>query len=364
MVESLRDSRIIYVNPGKRLSMSENWEFALSSVTGDYVTYLGDDDGFINGAIGDLAELIQRTGTPAISWRWASYFWPDCIDENTRNLLLIPLETRIEQRSAGECLKKALEFKLPYHELPFLYKGLISTEVVRSIQGRSGGRFFHSCTPDLYSAVVIAASVQTYHYSKFPFSINGVSSHSNGAAQFHSGDPSGAAAAFNSEGNLPFHPKLVLAPSHPILLAECFMQAMDHVAGFDAPPVDLRMMLAAARRELERAPEARIEKVREAAMGIGRRNGLEEETRKIFTGLEGVRVRHDIKVGMLPGVNLYRKQIIIDGAAVGITNIQSAAVLTRLVLQRRKAHLAWSYPAAIRTTLLMLRGLIRRKFSH
>jgi hypothetical protein len=51
VVASFKDPRIRYVNTGKHLSMSHNWEFALSHVEKGYVTFVGDDDGLLPGAI-------------------------------------------------------------------------------------------------------------------------------------------------------------------------------------------------------------------------------------------------------------------------------------------------------------------------
>jgi glycosyltransferase involved in cell wall biosynthesis len=45
VVRSFTDRRVKYINTGKRLSMSENWDFALSHATGDWISVLGDDDG-------------------------------------------------------------------------------------------------------------------------------------------------------------------------------------------------------------------------------------------------------------------------------------------------------------------------------
>ena len=61
VVEQAKDSRIRYLNTGKRLSMSHNWEFALSHVQDGWVTFIGDDDGLLPRAISRIAEIIQQT---------------------------------------------------------------------------------------------------------------------------------------------------------------------------------------------------------------------------------------------------------------------------------------------------------------
>src|ERR1700704_4895381 len=90
VVAAFRDSRMRYINTERRLSMSHNWEFALNHVRSDYVTYVGDDDALLPGALPALASIIQDTNTSAITWKWASYFWPDSLQTMSRNLLFVP----------------------------------------------------------------------------------------------------------------------------------------------------------------------------------------------------------------------------------------------------------------------------------
>jgi glycosyltransferase involved in cell wall biosynthesis len=185
VVNSFKDNRIRYINTGKRLSMSHNWEFALSHVQGDYVTFVGDDDGLLPGALASLAEIIHMTGAKAITWKWASYFWPSCILEASRGLLIIPLSGQLEKRSTAKTLAEVLDFKCGYEHLPFLYKGIVSVECIDTVKKKSGGTFFHSMNPDMYSAIALASAMDEYYYSSYPYSLNGTSGHSNGASQFH-----------------------------------------------------------------------------------------------------------------------------------------------------------------------------------
>ena len=67
VVASCQDARVEYINPGTPLSMSHHWEFALAHVTEGYVSILGDDDGFIKGAVSEAAAIISKTGTKALA---------------------------------------------------------------------------------------------------------------------------------------------------------------------------------------------------------------------------------------------------------------------------------------------------------
>lgn len=66
VVLSFRDERLRYVNTSKRVSMSENWEFALNHVARGWVTLLGDDDALLPGALRRVNEIINKTRLLAI----------------------------------------------------------------------------------------------------------------------------------------------------------------------------------------------------------------------------------------------------------------------------------------------------------
>jgi hypothetical protein len=363
VVASFRDPRIKYINTGKRISMSHNWEFALDYVTGDFVTYVGDDDGLMPEAILDLVEIIARTNTKAISWRWASYYWPDCINELSRDLLILPLRGGLEKRSTKEILERVFDFECGYEELPFLYKGIISKQVIDEIRSLSGGVFFQSVNPDMYSAVAISAVLDDYFYSTVPFSLNGTSSHSNGASQFNLDVSSEEANQFNSENNIPFHEDLVMAPSVPILLAECFLQAREHLESLRVYSFDMTKMISAAHKDVRNASEWRYQVVKAAVAEIAKRNGLDEVAVKLFGSRVSPRLNQRTPIGLTPGVNMYHKQVVVMCAPLEVSNIYGASVLCGILLNRRMAHLQWSITDMIGTTFAIFVGVIIRKFS-
>ena len=88
-VSSLTDRRIRYVNTGKPVCMTENWEFALSTLDdfAGYVTYLGDDDGLLPDSIKNLVEIIEKTKAKAIAWRKAEYHWPNHPNKSLQNII-------------------------------------------------------------------------------------------------------------------------------------------------------------------------------------------------------------------------------------------------------------------------------------
>ena len=58
-VKELSDSRIRYHYHSESLSMKNNWEFAVSQATGDYVTIIGDDDALMPDGFSFAAIIIS-----------------------------------------------------------------------------------------------------------------------------------------------------------------------------------------------------------------------------------------------------------------------------------------------------------------
>jgi glycosyltransferase involved in cell wall biosynthesis len=356
VVASVRDKRIRYVNTGRRLSMSHNWEFALSLVRGDYVTYVGDDDALLPGALSALATIVGETGTPAITWQWASYFWPDCVHTASSNLLFVPARNGLELRQAPAVLRKVLQFRQGYENLPFFYKGLVSTALIEQVKKCAGGAFFHSMIPDVYSAVALSFVVTDYYYSYKPYSVNGTSAQSNGAAQL---DPTlSAARAFLSEPNIPFHEQLVLAPSTSILLAEAFLQAREHMRQPPEYSFDIKELLNAAMRESATAPADRYGQVCNAVRAIGAKHGLADEAARII-GMYPHAPRKKL-IGLTEGFNLVNRMQVIDCSRLGVRNIHQAAALCSAILNAGEMGFIRNPLALAKTTFILGTGVVAR----
>ena len=61
--EYLDDERVRYCRPASVLSMSDNWEFAVSNANGEFIIVFGDDDGLVSGALGHIYNIIKKTAS-------------------------------------------------------------------------------------------------------------------------------------------------------------------------------------------------------------------------------------------------------------------------------------------------------------
>ncbi|MFN4974345.1 MAG: glycosyltransferase family 2 protein, partial [Bacteroidota bacterium] len=220
VVRGYTDKRLRYINTGKRLGMSENWEFALSHVTGDFVMYLGDDDGLLPNACSDVANIISKTNAKAVIWNKPNYNWPSIT--NMPNTVTLQCAYDLCEMEGNVVLKAVASGRTSYGRLPVLYSGFVSMKSLNIIKKKSGD-FFQSISPDVYSGLVLAEELKTYLYSFRPFSISGGSRHSTGIASVSDNEK---AQRFFEENALNINQKIpVIRGSIQSHIAESFLQA-------------------------------------------------------------------------------------------------------------------------------------------
>lgn len=233
VVERAGDSRIRYLNTGARLSMSRNWEFALSHVQDGWVTFMGDDDGLPPGAIETVANIVRATGSKAIRSRFCGYEWP-AVTGKGHGHLITPMGSGLHVRDAAAWLSKVMRGHAKYTELPMIYNGgFIHTSILDNIRNVTGS-YFRSSSPDVYSAIAISSIVKEYIFSDEPLAISGTSRHSTGNSFYSTSkrrDPT-PGAKFATEENLPFHEDMPLCDDggYPLslhaLVYESYLQSM------------------------------------------------------------------------------------------------------------------------------------------
>jgi hypothetical protein len=236
VVRANPDPRIRYLNTGRRLSMSHNWEFALGHATGEWVGFIGDDDGLLPGALSRLDMILRAAGDglELVRARPGYYLWPQLLDREGGHLSL-PLGGRAERVDCKAALQATLRGDRHYLELPTLYTGgFVKRAAIDRVRAPSGD-FFLSRIPDVYSSVILSATCRDYLLLPQPLALNGASAASTGTAQFiRSKDPKlgRAASLFLTEENIPMHPSVPLNADGSIprslqaLVFESYAQAL------------------------------------------------------------------------------------------------------------------------------------------
>lgn len=224
IVDSFLDDRIRYINPGKRLSMAKNFEYALSHVEDGFLMFIGSDDGLFPDAINYVNSIVEKYHVDAVSCTQATYVWPDFFDPDIAGRITLGTGLDdIEIRKSSTWIKRALNFEGHYcFDLPNLYCGFVKKSVIN--KAYKDGIYFRSITPDAYSAFATAIFLEKYAFSLKPFVIAGASIKSNGASSLSEKGDNTESSKFYTENEINFYEGFVNCPSFEVICAETFAQ--------------------------------------------------------------------------------------------------------------------------------------------
>jgi Glycosyl transferase family 2 len=331
VIAAMGDSRIRYVNTGKRLAMTANWEFALSHANAGWVTFMGDDDGFPPGAIARIADIAESSAAQAIRTRAASYVWPAAAGKE-HGELIVPMSSGVEMRDCARWLRKSLSGLAKYTELPLIYNGgFVHTDALKKMM--KGDACLLSSIPDVYTSVALASVLERYAYCHEPLAINGTSAHSTGTSLFSTEKTRNAApgSRFKSEGNIPFHDDIPLNADGSIplslhaLVYECYLQSQS------LRPEGSRESHARQLEIIMASDTAHLTQVREWGQRFSHLHGLD-----YGKALRGAATRR-----LLLGPNAFATKtwraansIIVDTPHVPITDVYQASIAVATIRSR------------------------------
>lgn len=225
-VASLNDPRVVQLTSDADLPMGENWGRVMPEAIsrGGFVTYLGDDDGLLPGALALAASIIQNQHCEALTWRKVEYAWPDVVVGEYRNYFSISIDPTLVIQDSAEFLAGIHDRTVGYDEGPGLYSSFVSAAVLARLAPAEGGSWFAAFAPDIYSCFAIAGAVPEYCKCKFGLTVNGASGSSNGTSYMHR-PQSDLAAAFRGQNEI--HAALSHAPSIAIAEADALLVARE-----------------------------------------------------------------------------------------------------------------------------------------
>jgi glycosyltransferase involved in cell wall biosynthesis len=179
-----RHARIKHIRSDRVLPMSENWERGLAACSGQYVSVLGDDDGFLPSTLDVVRKLIAITQARVISWETHTYWWPDTIVTWNRNRLYASLgHTDVAWMQSRLVLVETYRNAVSFGTLPMIYNGFVHREVINSVIDRFGAYFVPAfVSPDVASGIVNLAHTSRYLHSFRPFAVRGNSRRSTGSS--------------------------------------------------------------------------------------------------------------------------------------------------------------------------------------
>lgn len=224
------DPRIEYVRSPEPLSMTDNFEFALSHATGQWVACLGADDGLLPGCLSQVLRLAELTGCEAINGAPSTYFWPGLSGQETSSLVLATRSGH-EVREIAPLRAALLSGALSFQNFPHLYTGsFVKLDLIQRARA-SDGRFYRSAIPDLYSSLVLSFHLDRYVHSLTPLALSGISPSSTGAAFLGMIDQADVVEATRQELRSQLRSDNRQAYLHLQILWDTYMIAKSHSPG-------------------------------------------------------------------------------------------------------------------------------------
>lgn len=167
---SLSDQRLRVISPSTELPMSNHYEFILSQARGEWVTILGDDDAVMPYLFERLDFLTGKfPEISIISSERANYFWEGCEDLYGDIVVLYQAGPNVETRSTKRDLFWALAGLRSCFNLPQIYtSSIVKRSLINEIKYQSGGYFFCSIIPDMYSVVALSMIEDLYLRTEEP----------------------------------------------------------------------------------------------------------------------------------------------------------------------------------------------------
>lgn len=194
IVETYSDKRLMYINTGRRISMRQNFEFALQHSSGEYVIFIGDDDAILPRQFKFLRKMLELNLPDSLSWDKPTYGWP--IQGYGKRTGSIKLQRdrvfgKLERLDCIESRKRLMscDFR-DSGPKPAIYHGCIARDFLKRIAGPDG-IVFRSSIPDVYVSYQAVINNAFALHSPHPFSLNGYSPASTGGGHhgYDSKDP-------------------------------------------------------------------------------------------------------------------------------------------------------------------------------
>jgi glycosyltransferase involved in cell wall biosynthesis len=179
------DPRIRYFRAPFSTSQRHNFELGLAAATGDYMTIIGDDDGFCLGSLDWLAKHLVKEPADAVRWHLVHYAWPSLSTDGEGFVRIYASHYYGGWRkgSADLIAQNTIAAKnIGSWDNILIYHGMISRKIYEHIKAKSGGVFFPYLMPDVYMHNLLAFYCKNLLQVDNPVSIYGTSGHSAGAS--------------------------------------------------------------------------------------------------------------------------------------------------------------------------------------
>lgn len=183
---TLNDSRVSVIYPPESMSMSEHWDWLLSHANGEWIIFVGQDDG-LQSYFFELADVLVEKALNknlrAIASERAYYFWPGCQDVYGDTGVAAFAMPKVVVKSTRVNALKALSDVIDYYDLPQMYTtSLFHRSLIDEARNLQDGKAIVTHPQDANLAAIACILEKEYLFSYVPLGWVGTSPKSAGLA--------------------------------------------------------------------------------------------------------------------------------------------------------------------------------------
>lgn len=185
-LHSKRYAHLVYNYTKDNLTIVENSDLSIYNSSGEYVCFIGDDDG-VTPLIIDVVKWMKDNHQEILVPSEASYYWPDYYNSKTGKLsgtiTYLEYSHKIKYISTQNSLINLFKNGCTVRDgLPLLYHGIVRRKILDQISDKTG-TFFPGPSPDMANGVALALLVDKYVTIDSPIIISGASKFQGGGAR-------------------------------------------------------------------------------------------------------------------------------------------------------------------------------------
>ena len=163
------------------IPMSENADKAILHSSGEYVCFLGDDDGVCPN-VTKWAQYMKSNKIGALRSNLPSYYWPDASSSSkpTGVLTYTKKESGMATLNSEDALKDVFQRGfIDRGDLPSVYHGLVSRAVLDDVYKKCN-TFFPGQSPDISNGVAVSLVLDSFVKTNAIVTISGASKYHGG----------------------------------------------------------------------------------------------------------------------------------------------------------------------------------------
>ena len=321
VVEAINSPKIQYVRSDSPLTMAANWMRGLAATRGEWITYLGDDDGLMPSALQDVEVIIATHAIESVRHWFGLYTWPCADSTGEANMLQVPIGEQVDIVAGRDAL--AAMMRAPWTcPIPLPYHGWISRPVLN--RAAAAGDIFVGEYPDTFAGILLAAHTGHFAHTKTPLSVIGQSATSNTLRWMRSGH--GQGAQDEPRGMQPpelvgGHPDVPDSLSLPGMILDGLLKVRDRLGdrGYDFRPTRLEIALHCLRGVwlLDDVGLKRVQRIRDTLNTVADRDEFDRHFAKHPRRTSAPR-------SFIGPPGLHGEWFICDAKALGVRNVAEA----------------------------------------